>query len=176
MSEIRRCGRHKANGKPCMRRGGPCFEHATDEERLAELAWAMAEASRQRAAERKWLGQATPKRPTFAEAEMLDREGIPSCHVWAVPSGPVPSHLSATAALRLWQVGECAMCSSAGRTLLVDHCHRTGLVRGLLCTQCNTAEAFSDAAAFAAYRGHPPTAMLQVEEQYGSPWGGGGMW
>lgn len=174
VGEIRRCGLPKANGKPCMRRGGPCFEHTTAEEKRASLERATAEASRQRDAERGWVGSAATGRPTFAEAEVLDRQGIPACHTWEVPSGAVPPHLSAAAALRLWQAGACALCSASRGRLLVDHCHRTGLIRGLLCTSCNTAEAHSGAAAFAAYRERPPAAMLGVEEQYGSVWDGFG--
>lgn len=170
MSEIRRCGRPKTNGKPCMRRGGPCSEHTTTEERQATIAWAMAESNRQRDAEGAWVGSTTTGRPTFIEAEALDRQGIPVCHVWKVPTGPVPNHLSAATALRLWQAGACAMCSASRGRLLVDHCHRTGLVRGLLCASCNTAEAHSEAAAFRAYRKNPPAAMLRIEEQYGAPW------
>lgn len=157
-----------------MRRGGPCSEHTTPEERRARFEWAKAEVRRQRDEERDWLGSITGGRPTFAEAEALDRQGIPSCHIWKVPPGPVPPHLSATAALRLWQAGACAMCSASRGRLLVDHCHRTGLVRGLLCTSCNTAEAHSGAAAFIAYRERPPAVMLELEEQYGSPWDGFG--
>lgn len=42
------------------------------------------------------------------------------------------------------QSGVCAICSQPergkrNRYLAVDHCHRTGVVRGLLCTHCNRA-------------------------------------
>lgn len=40
------------------------------------------------------------------------------------------------------QEGVCAVCRRkeriAGRRLAVDHCHKTGAVRGLLCQACNT--------------------------------------
>lgn len=136
---------------------------------------ALAEVRRRDAIEREWLGATTEGRPTFAEAELLDRQGIPSCRVWRVPEGEVPPHLSATQAIRRWQAGACAMCSASPERLLVDHCHRTGLVRGLLCTSCNTAEGLTSSPAFAAYRERPPAVMLGVEEQYGSVWDGHGV-
>lgn len=41
------------------------------------------------------------------------------------------------------QNGVCAVChkpeSGKRKRLIVDHCHITGLVRGLLCYKCNTA-------------------------------------
>lgn len=175
LEEIRRCGRPKTNGKPCMRRGGPCFEHETAEEKQSSLEWAQQEVKRRGAVERDWLGETTQGRPGFAHAEGLDREGVPSCHVWAVPQNGAPAHLSAIDALRRWQAGACALCSASGGGLLVDHDHRTGLVRGLLCASCNTAEGLQGAASFVAYRERPPAVILGVEEQYGAPWDGFGL-
>jgi Recombination endonuclease VII len=42
-------------------------------------------------------------------------------------------------ALLAKQNGVCAICKKkSDRTLCVDHCHSTGVVRGLLCLKCNT--------------------------------------
>ncbi len=51
--------------------------------------------------------------------------------------GITPSTLEA---LEKWQDGKCAICRTPftfGKPT-VDHCHRTGRVRGLLCFHCNT--------------------------------------
>lgn len=47
-------------------------------------------------------------------------------------------------ALLISQGGACAICGSASActnkdNLYVDHCHQTGVVRGLLCQRCNSA-------------------------------------
>ena len=34
--------------------------------------------------------------------------------------------------------GKCNICSKPEDTLCVDHCHKTGKIRGLLCFDCNT--------------------------------------
>ncbi len=42
----------------------------------------------------------------------------------------------------LKQKGVCVICSgveASGRKLSADHCHKTGVFRGLLCMKCNTA-------------------------------------
>jgi len=35
--------------------------------------------------------------------------------------------------------GRCAICSEITRYLVVDHCHSTGVARGLVCPTCNGA-------------------------------------
>lgn len=42
-------------------------------------------------------------------------------------------------AILVSQQGRCAACSAAVRHLQIDHCHETGVVRGLLCPGCNSA-------------------------------------
>lgn len=36
------------------------------------------------------------------------------------------------------QGGVCAICGDGKANLVIDHCHTTGKVRGLLCSHCNT--------------------------------------
>lgn len=42
----------------------------------------------------------------------------------------------------LTQGGTCAICGESPEKLVVDHCHDTGAVRGLLCDFCNKALGF----------------------------------
>lgn len=42
------------------------------------------------------------------------------------------------AAILAAQGGGCAICGGGARTYHVDHCHKTGIIRGLTCHRCNT--------------------------------------
>ena len=42
------------------------------------------------------------------------------------------------AAIEQYHAGRCGICNNTStRTLALDHCHKTGAVRGFLCTACN---------------------------------------
>jgi hypothetical protein len=76
------------------------------------------------------------------------------------------------------QGGACAICKKRPATgkprLAVDHCHTTGLLRGLLCWHCNDAlAAFSDNAewllAAVAYLLYPPFEVVFKKERFTAP-------
>ena len=75
-------------------------------------------------------------------------------------------------ALTEWQQHRCAVCGYDQDELVIDHDHRTALVRGLLCSLCNHREGQGGGALFDAYRARPPAVILDVEEVYWSSWGG----
>lgn len=61
----------------------------------------------------------------------------------------------------------CAMCGMPDTlsSLVEDHCHITGLVRGYLCRGCNTIEGTSGAPEWDEYRRNPP-----MRQRHGSKW------
>lgn len=122
-----------------------------------------------------WLGACLEERPASPLHLELLKLGVPACHTWALPAGPMPTHqeLSPLKLIGEWQNDQCGLCGSPGRETVLDHCHRTGLIRGLLCRSCNVHEGLRhDSPAVIAYRLRSPAVLLGVTEPYYSPWKG----
>ncbi len=75
--------------------------------------------------------------------------------------------------LRNWQEHRCAMCGFEDSKLVMDHCHESGLIRGLLCQPCNLNESSNSNFCWQIYRKFPPTTLLNVRIFYNdfSSWG-----
>lgn len=91
----------------------------------------------------------------------------PACHRWKSPTDLDPKSPS-LGKLISWQRDRCAMCGGSAAGCVVDHDHATGLVRGLLCSTCNTTEGRKgpEEEPFASYRRLPPTAIIGVTLPY----------
>lgn len=69
---------------------------------------------------------------------------------------------------REWHQGRCAICG--GRcTLVEDHDHKTGMMRGLLCRSCNTLEGLGYGGVWERYRRRNPALICGVRERYWNP-------
>lgn len=143
------CQRHRRASAPA------CAEHLTDSER------AEAAENRRRRYEREQALRPHPQ-PTPVPGSTRS-PGVLHYHSWPEPR---PG-----AGLWDWHGQRCALCGVDGhwRRLVLDHCHRTGLMRGLLCVGCNTQEGLSRAALFRAYRQRPPAVLFGHSEPYWSP-------
>lgn len=79
--------------------------------------------------------------------------------------------------LSRWHDERCAICGARPGHLVVDHEHRTGLVRGRLCRGCNVSEGvrcLDEASAYQLYRERPPAVILDVQVYYvGRGWADG---
>lgn len=101
-------------------------------------------------------GKSGQERPLYEGHRELNHYGLATYHVpvelcWPSTSIPafkfwqpftetdLPDYVSP---MRAWQDGRCGMCGFREQ-LVEDHCHETGLVRGLLCRSCNTLEGMS---------------------------------
>ncbi len=79
--------------------------------------------------------------------------------------------LGRLSALLKWQRYRCAICGIQ-EVLVDDHCHETGLVRGMLCRSCNTREGlvgYGAETVFGKYRRRNPATMLELVEVYYHP-------
>jgi len=97
----------------------------TDPERFRQV---MAGIRRQRA----WAKQVA------ADPTLLDLEKTQARRRWKRRLRPYRITLEGFQRLYRKQGGRCAICRREGR-LQIDHDHRTGRVRGLLCRECNVA-------------------------------------
>lgn len=70
--------------------------------------------------------------------------------------------------MRAWQDGRCALCGFRD-SLVKDHCHVSGLVRGFLCPSCNVTEGKSDHNLASWRSGTTPAALMGIEEVYINP-------
>lgn len=164
------CGRLTRRGTACQqsplaywrlpkREGRPhsCLHHLTAEERAQyDQEMAAVEA-------------------VEAEAHRAVDEMAPACWGWPLPDSLAPRDhdpdVAGLAVIEEWQAGRCGICSTETR-LATDHDHTTGLIRGLLCPRCNTAEAFRDVGPYRRYRERPPAAILGVTARYWDPLAG----
>lgn len=85
----------------------------------------------------------------------------PACWSWPHPERPVTSW----ADVADWHADRCAACGYR-RELVTDHCHKSGLVRGLLCRGCNVQEGCGNPWWGDGYRARPPAVILGYTEPY----------
>jgi hypothetical protein len=72
-----------------------------------------------------------------------------------------------------WQEYRCAMCGFEDAKIVKDHCHESGLIRGLLCQSCNLNESSNDSLCWQIYRKFPLAMLVNVKVFYNdfSSWG-----
>lgn len=97
--------------------------------------------------------------PTLADWSTW-RGSLPQAPSGVRCTGETAERRCVRSVLALVQDWHCAAClgyfPGAGG-LVVDHEHRTDMIRGLLCTWCNVSEPGSRHPVFAAYRARPPS-------------------
>lgn len=107
--------------------------------------------------------------PTVVRANERATPELPACYSWPQPERPITTAMQ----FERWHgspIPHCAFCATPSQDLVEDHCHRSGLVRGLLCQSCNTREGFGGGPAFDVYRALPPAVILNYAEPYRT-WG-----
>ncbi|GES27969.1 endonuclease domain-containing protein [Streptomyces angustmyceticus] len=178
------CGKPTKKGRPCTRSlhswmVGFDFQYADGCWSHMSQPFQEAQDARKRADEEAWQA--------YLAAD-------PICWGWPVPDdwdnwtypqgGDINDQLSetalamimgnpesrASAILRHWQDGRCAICGHR-RELVEDHDHFTGLTRGYLCRGCNTQEGvYQDSnTLFGRYRRRHPTSLLGLRIRYWDP-------
>lgn len=97
----------------------------------------------------------------------------PACWYWPAPETcTFKDDDSAEQFLHYWHRGSCAACDGGG-DLVLDHDHKTGLVRGYLCRSCNSREPHAESGSvLGRYRERNPASILGIKVRYWSPWSG----
>jgi hypothetical protein len=96
----------------------------------------------------------------------------PVCWVWPAPAScTFPDDDTASRFLRWW-CRECAICGGSAEGLILDHDHRTALVRGYVCRSCNAQEGKSDGGVYRKYRERNPASILGLSIRYYSSFAG----
>ena len=170
----RRCGRP-------TRRGTPCKSYCGEWE--VACAWHITPAERAEREEQMRRGEAR-RQAIWEERQRRDREQmaidprgfypgapIPVCHAWEPPAADQPLGWDL---LMEWHQDRCAICGAldgGSRGLKFDHCHDSGMVRGLLCASCNLREGHDSGRdeKFTLYRDRPPALIVGWTFQYNSP-------
>ena len=172
-----RCGRTTKSGRPCQHPRMPqpypnpsrwqspaCKRHASLEElRDQEAAFQATEAAisdhQATLPVACWSWPVTEEHRARAEAARaaIERDGNDDL-AWDL--------------LADWQDDRCAICKSRHGDVL-DHDHRTALVRGWLCRSCNLKEGHASGATHPVvrYRTRNPATILGLEIVYRSSWG-----
>ena len=91
----------------------------------------------------------------------------PAFTFWEPPSGAPNDGLCP---IRTWQDGRCGLCGFRGN-LVEDHCHTSGLVRGMLCRSCNVREGVSSLNLEEWRGGVTVASLLGVLRLYVNPFG-----
>lgn len=144
---------------------GSCLNHLTAEEIRAYRA-ASARAHRRAIREKRWR----------------DENENPACWSWPINAKDLSTYQepilraagrsavlhAAIDLLDAWQQGRCAICGQV-KSLVLDHDHETGWIRGLLCRRCNTHEGVGFASVLAKYRKRHPAAMFGLGVLYCGP-------
>jgi hypothetical protein len=131
-------------------------EAAKAAQRAATRKYCLAHPERVKAAQQRWRAENPEKAAYYRERHREKRSK--TTKAWKAANGAKVLAAKRSFDLKKYgltildyerllesQGGGCAICgrkntgSKRKRYLAVDHCHETGLVRGLLCSQCNTA-------------------------------------
>lgn len=178
------CGQPiKSTGLPCKQRKDQylqtaCYSHLGREERaerdrLAAQARAESEARYAALEPNCWLWEV----PTLDELrdQFLSKFGGHA----EVERFNLTAYLTQPQALALfhfedWHNQRCALCGIRPTPLVLDHDHRTGLIRGYLCRPCNFREGVTQGepvGPHSKYRERNPATMLGMSHTYTDGWG-----